>query len=369
MNVPFLDLRAAYLELKTEIDSAVARSLDSGWYIGGPEVDAFESEFAAYCQANHAIGVANGLDALHLALLAMDVGPGDEVIVPSNTYIATWLAVSQCGATPVPVEPVEATFNIDPDRIEAAITPRTKVLLPVHLYGQPADMDPVLAIARKHRLRVLEDGAQAHGARYKGQRLGAHGDAVAWSFYPGKNLGAMGDGGAVTTNDPDIADRIRVLRNYGSRVKYVNEVKGFNSRLDPIQAAVLRVKLGRLDEWNQRRMALAQQYFKSLAGSGLVLPHVPEWAEPSWHLYVVQHHGRDRLQQALAQVGVGTLIHYPIPPHRQQAFHNDSISSGGLLPRAERLAAEVLSLPIGPHLHPQMAQQVSAVIHSILARG
>jgi dTDP-4-amino-4,6-dideoxygalactose transaminase len=232
-------------------------SLASGYYIGGPEVEAFEAEYAKYCGATHCVGVANGLDALHLALRAMDVGPGDEVIVPSNTYIATWLAVSQCGATPVPVEPDARTYNIDPALIEAAITPRTKVILPVHLYGQPADMDPILAIARKHGLRVLEDGAQAHGARYKGQRLGAHGDAVAWSFYPGKNLGAMGDGGAVTTNDAQLADRIRVLRNYGSRVKYVNEVQGTNSRLDPLQAAILRVKLAHLDEWNARRRAIA----------------------------------------------------------------------------------------------------------------
>ena len=285
-----------------------------------PEVDAFEAEYATYCGAAHCVGVANGLDALHLALRAMDVGPGDEVIVPSNTYIATWLAVSQCGATPVPVEPDERTFNIDPARIEAAITPRTRVLLPVHLYGQPANMDEILAIARKHGLKVLEDGAQAHGARYKGQRLGAHGDAVAWSFYPGKNLGAMGDGGAVTTNDPQLADRLRVLRNYGSRVKYVNEVQGYNSRLDPLQAAILRVKLAHLDEWNERRRAIAARYQSGLAGCGLALPHVPEWAEPVWHLYVVQHPQRDALQQALNDAGVGTLIHYPIPPHRQQAY-------------------------------------------------
>ena len=299
MKVPFLDLHAAYQELKPEIDAAIARVLDSGWYILGPEVEAFEAEYAAYCQAKHAIGVANGLDALHLALLAMGVGPGDEVIVPSNTYIATWLAVSQCGATPVPVEPLEATYNIDPARIEAAITPRTKVILPVHLYGQPADLDPILAIARKHGLRVLEDAAQAHGARYKGRRIGAHGDAVAWSFYPGKNLGALGDSGAVTTDDPEIADRIRVLRNYGSREKYVNEVKGFNSRLDPIQAAVLRVKLRVLDDWNARRSVIAQKYLEELAESRLVLPQVPEWTTPVWHLFVVRNPDRELLQAEL----------------------------------------------------------------------
>ena len=259
-QIPFLDLRASYLELKSDIDRAIARVVDGGWYILGPEVEAFEAEYGVYCGAKHAIGVANGLDALHLALRALGVGAGDEVIVPANTYIATWLAVSQCGATPVPVEPDERTFNIDPAFIEAAITTRTRVILPVHLYGQPADLDPILEVARKHGLCVLEDAAQTHGARYKGRRLGAHGDAVAWSFYPGKNLGAMGDGGAVTTNDPQIADRIRVLRNYGSRAKYVNEVQGFNSRLDPLQAAILRVKLTHLDEWNARRAAIARQY-------------------------------------------------------------------------------------------------------------
>lgn len=349
MNITFLDLGAAYRELQTEIDAAVARTLASGYYIGGPEVEAFETEFASYCGATHAIGVANGLDALHLALRAMDVGPGDEVIVPSNTYIATWLAVSQCGATPVPVEPDVRTCNINPALIEAAITPRTKVILPVHLYGQPADMDPILVIARKHGLRVLEDGAQAHGARYKGQRLGAHGDAVAWSFYPGKNLGAMGDGGAVTTNDAQLADRIRVLRNYGSRVKYVNEVQGYNSRLDPLQAAILRVKLAHLEDWNARRSAIAVLYQQGLASCGLTLPYVPDWAEPVWHLYVVQHPERDALQKQMGDAGVGTLIHYPIPPHLQQAYASAGYEQGQF-PIAEKIANQCLSLPIGPHL-------------------
>lgn len=345
--IPFLDLKASYTELKSEIDGAVARVLDSGWYIGGVEVDGFESDYADYCGTAHCVGVANGLDALHLALRAMDVGPGDEVIVPSNTYIATWLAVSQCGAIPVPVEPDERTCNIDPALIEAAITPRTKVILPVHLYGQSADMDPILAVARKHGLLVLEDGAQAHGARYKGRKLGAHGDAVAWSFYPGKNLGAMGDGGAVTTNDERIADRIRVLRNYGSRVKYVNEVQGYNSRLDPIQAAILRVKLAHLDDWNARRGAIARLYQEGLAATGLTLPHVPEWADPVWHLYVVRHRERDALQHLLAQAGVATMIHYPIPPHLQSAYALLGFSRGSF-PVSEALHDHVLSLPIGP---------------------
>ena len=357
MNIPFLDLGAAYRELQSEIDAAVARSMASGYYIGGPEVESFEDEFGTYCGASHAVGVANGLDALHLVLRAMDVGPGDEVIVPSNTYIATWLAVSQCGATPVPVEPDARTYNIDPALIEAAITPRTKAILPVHLYGQPADMDPILAIARKHGLRVLEDGAQAHGARYKGQRLGAHGDAVAWSFYPGKNLGAMGDGGAVTTNDAQLADRIRVLRNYGSRVKYVNEVQGYNSRLDPLQAAILRVKLAHLDEWNARRSAIAAQYRQGFSDCELTLPYVPDWAEPVWHLYVVQHPQRDMLQQALADAGVSTVIHYPIPPHRQQAYAQPRWGEGAF-PLAERMAERVLSLPIGPTLSREQRRRV-----------
>ncbi len=326
-------------------------------------MDQFEAEYANYCHTAHAVGVANGLDALHLALRAMGVGPGDEVIVPSNTYIATWLAVSQCGATPVPVEPDVLTFNINPALIEKAITSRTKVLLPVHLYGQPADMDPILAIARNHGLQVLEDAAQAHGARYKSKPLGAHGDAVAWSFYPGKNLGAMGDGGAVTTNDPEIADKIRILRNYGSKVKYVNEMQGYNSRLDPMQAAILSVKLERLDEWNIRRNAIAQRYQQGLANCGLKLPHVPDWAEPVWHLFVVQHTHRDEMHKALAKSGIGSLIHYPIPPHRQQAYASNGWQPGAL-PLAECMANEVLSLPIGPHL---TSEQQEIVLNELLS--
>ena len=362
--VPFLDLKSPYDELKPEIDAAIQRVLDSGWFILGPEVETFERAFATYCEAAHAVSVANGLDALHLALLAMDVGPGDEVIVPSNTYIATWLAVSQCGATPVPVEPWADTHTLDPDRVEAAITPRTRVILPVHLYGLPADMDPLCAIARRHGLRILEDGAQSHGARYKGRPLGAHGDAVAWSFYPGKNLGALGDGGAVTTDDPALADRLRVLRNYGSRVKYVNEVKGWNSRLDPMQAAVLGVKLARLDAWNDRRRALAARYTAGLAavaGPDLGLPVSPAGFDSAWHLYVVTTPHRAALQAALAEAGIGTLIHYPIAPHRQQAYAELGLGPGSQ-PIAERLADQVLSLPMGPHLQADQVDEVVQVI-------
>jgi len=345
--IPFLDLRAGYLELKAEIDAAVARVLISGWYILGPEVEAFETDWATYCGAGHAVGLANGLDALVLALRALNVGPGDEVIVPSNTYIATWLAVSAVGATPVPVEPDPATHNIDPGRIEAALTPHTKVILPVHLYGQPADLDPILALARARGIAVVEDGAQSHGARYKGKRIGAHGDIVCWSFYPGKNLGALGDGGAITTDRADLADRIRVLRNYGSRVKYVNEVQGTNSRLDPLQAAVLRVKLPHLDAWTDRRRTIADRYRDGLADAGLILPQVPNWTNPVWHLYVVRTPDRAALQARMTAAGIGSLIHYPIPPHLQAAYAGGTF---GALPLAEQLAAEVVSLPMGPHL-------------------
>ncbi len=361
MNIPFLDLKATYTELRPELDAAIKRVLDSGWYILGEEVEAFEREYATYCEAEHCVSVANGLDALHLALLALGVKEGDEVIVPSNTYIATWLAVSQCGATPIPVEPDAATYNIDPLRIEAAITPRTKVILPVHLYGQPCDMDPIMAIARKYGLKVLEDGAQAHGAKYKGKRLGAHADIVAWSFYPGKNLGAFGDGGAITTDDTALADRIRVLRNYGSRVKYVNDVQGFNSRLDPIHAAAMRVKLKMLDVWNARRAVIANQYQQELSGLGLTLPFVPDWAEPVWHLFVIQHAQRDALQKSLSEAGVGTLIHYPIPPHLQQAYAEAGFGKG-MFPIAEKIANHCLSLPIGPHLDAASATTVIASI-------
>lgn len=361
MTIPFLDLGAAYRELKGSIDAAIARVLDSGWYILGPEVEAFEAEWAEFCGASHAVGLANGLDALILALRALDVGPGDEVIVPSNTYIATWLAVTAVGARPIPVEPDPATQNIDPSRIEAAITSATKVLLPVHLYGQPADMDPILALARQYGLKVVEDAAQAHGARYQGRRIGAHGDVVCWSFYPGKNLGAMGDAGGVTTNSMEIAERIRLLRNYGSKVKYVNDELGSNSRLDPIQAAVLRVKLAHLDAWAERRKAVAAAYSTGLVSTGLILPHVPNWADPAWHLYVVRSRNRDQLVSKLKDDGVGTLIHYPIPPHLQAAYAPLGIGKGQL-PLAEQLADEVVSLPIGPQVAGDDVQRVIAAV-------
>jgi len=366
MNVPFLDFVGPYAELKAELDAAYFRFMRSAWYVLGREVEAFEQEFATYCGVKHCVGVGNGLDALHLILRAYGIGAGDEVIVPSNTYIATWLAVSYSGAVPVPVESDPQTFNLDPDRIEAAITRRTKAIIPVHLYGQPADMDPINGIARKHGLKVIEDNAQAQGARYKGRRTGSLGDAAGTSFYPGKNLGAFGDGGAITTNDAALDDRVRTLRNYGSKKKYYNEVKGFNSRLDELQAAFLRVKLKKLDEWNDRRRRLAALYLTELGGAeNLTLPFVPEWAEPAWHLFVVRHPKRDALQQKLAAAGIGTLIHYPVPPHLSGAYAADKRLRGHL-PIAEALSHTVLSLPMGPHLTVEQAELVIGEVHDAI---
>jgi dTDP-4-amino-4,6-dideoxygalactose transaminase len=361
MNVPFLDVGATYRELKPELDAAANRVLEAGWYIGGTEVSNFEAAFAGYVDAKHCVGLGNGLDALTLGLRALGVKSGDEVIVPSNTYIATWLAVSMIGAIPIPVEPIKATYNLDPSLVKAAITPRTKVILPVHLYGQPADLEPILELARHHGLMVLEDAAQAQGATYKGKRIGTHGDAVAWSFYPGKNLGAFGDAGALTTNNPEIAQRVRVLGNYGSSVKYINEVQGVNSRLDPLQAALLAVKLEHLSAWNLRRTQIAAFYLEQLQNTDLVLPFVPHWAEPAWHLFVVRSSARDQLAKHLAAQGVGTVIHYPIPPHLQAAYADLGYQKGAF-PIAENIHQEVLSLPLGPHLS---LEQAAYVVQSI----
>ena len=362
MPIPLIDLKAPYRELQADLDSAYRRVMESGWYILGEEVDAFERDFALYCGVRHCVGVGNGLEALHLILRALDIGPGDEVIVPSNTYIATWLAVSYAGATPVPVEPDPATYNVDPARLEAAVSARTRAIIPVHLYGQPADMDRVREVAGGHGLKVIEDAAQAHGALYRGRRVGTLGDAAGWSFYPTKNLGALGDAGAVTTDDDALAGRVRLLRNYGSRTKYYNEEKGFNSRLDPLQAAFLRVKLPHLDAWNARRRALVEQYKAALKDvPELTLPAVPEWAGPVWHQFVVAHPRRDALQKHLGQAGIGTLIHYPVPPHLSDAYA-DRRGKRGDYPLAERLADTVLSLPIGPHL---TAAEVETVAQAV----
>lgn len=347
MKVPFLDLKAINLRHQDAFQSSLLRVLDSGWYILGQETEAFENEFAAYCGVKYCVGVGNGLDALHLVLRAWGIGAGDEVIVPSNTYIATWLAVSYAGATPIPVEPDWHTCNIDPTAIEAAVTPRTKAIMPVHLYGQCADMDPINEIARRHNLKVLEDAAQAHGACYLGSRAGSLGDAAGFSFYPGKNLGALGDGGAITTNDEQLAHRVRVLRNYGSQVKYQNLCKGYNTRLDELQASFLRVKLPELDADNMKRREIANFYTKHLKGLPLALPASKPELDAVHHLYVIRTPQRDSLMTALQQAGIGTMIHYPIPPHLQSAYKELHLPHGSL-PVAERIHNEVLSLPISP---------------------
>jgi dTDP-4-amino-4,6-dideoxygalactose transaminase len=359
MQVPFLDLGRLHQPIRTELDAAYKRVMDSNWFIMGPELAAFESEFAAYSEVKHCIGVGNGLEALHLLLRAYGIGPGDEVIVPSNTFIATWLAVSQCGAKPVPVEPDVKTHNIDPALVAAAITPCTRAIMPVHLYGQPADMDPINELAVKHGLIVIEDAAQAQGARYKGRRAGSLGHAAGTSFYPGKNLGALGDGGAVLTNDDAIAEKVKLLSNYGSKIKYQHDLAGYNSRLDELQAAFLREKLRVLDEWNAKRREIAGIYSSLLDGFDCVLPFVPEFAEPVWHLYVIRSNQRDALKAHLEQQGISTIIHYPIPPHHQACYpQHDSYSQ----PVAEMLAREILSLPMSPDLREDEIERVCKVV-------
>ncbi len=361
-KVPFQDFRAAYEELREEFDDAYRRFMQSGWYVLGKEVAAFEEEYAAYCEARHCVGVGNGLEALHLGLRAVDCGPGDEVIVASNTYIATWLAVTQVGATVVPVEPDEKTYNLNPELLEQAITPRSKVILATNLYGQPCNYDAIRDVADRRGLIFATDNAQAQGARYKGRRVGGLAHFECHSFYPSKNLGAFGEAGAVTTNDPAVADRIRVMRNYGSRLRYHNEVIGYNSRLDELQAALIRVKLRKLDEWNGRRAKLAHFYLDHLEGSKFILPFVPEWASPVWHLFVVRHQNRDGLQKHLSDKGIQTIIHYPIPPHLSGAYKSQGFANGDF-PVAEKMATEVLSLPTNPHL---TITQFKYVVDSVL---
>jgi dTDP-4-amino-4,6-dideoxygalactose transaminase len=368
MNLPveFLDMKSPYLEIKDELDAAYQRVMLSGWYILGEEVDAFEKEYARYIGSNYCVGVGNGLEALHLILRAYEIGQGDEVIVPANTYIASWLAVSYAGAIPIPVEPDPFTYNIDPGRLEAAITPRTKAIMAVHLYGQTADIDPINQIANKYSLKVIEDAAQAHGATYNGRKAGSLGDAAGWSFYPGKNLGALGDAGAITTNDKNLADQIRILRNYGSKIKYYNEVKGFNSRLDSLQAAFLRVKLKHLDEWNARREKIAQQYLTQLSQiPGIILPKTHPFARPCWHVFVIRHNKRDWLINELKQHKIGTLIHYPVPPHLSDAYQELEYKKGRF-PISENLAETMISIPMGPHLKAEDQSTVIEVISNIL---
>ncbi len=362
-EIPYLDFRGIYAELGNELDETYKRVMESGWFILGKEVEEFEREFANFVGVKHCVAVGNGLDALHLILKGYEIGEQDEVIVPANTYIATWLAVSYSGAKPIPVEPVERTYNLDPLKIEAAITHRTRAILPVHLYGQTADMDPINEIARKHHLLVIEDSAQAHGAMYHEKRAGSLGNASGWSFYPGKNLGALGDGGAVTTNDDELAEQVRILRNYGSEVKYHNLVKGYNSRLDEMQAAFLRIKLKYLLEWNSRRARIANQYCEMLKDTALILPYIPEKVEPAWHIFAVRTKKRDQLQGYLRDHGIGTMIHYPIPPHLQPAYKELNFPAGSF-PITEQIHNEELSLPIGPHLNSSQQQRIVDVIHS-----
>jgi dTDP-4-amino-4,6-dideoxygalactose transaminase len=359
MVIPFLDLKKIHEPIRHLLDEAYARVIDSGWFIMGPELEAFELEFASYCNVKHCIGVANGLDALHLLLRAYGIGEGDEVIVPSNTFIATWLAVTQCGAKPIPVEPNILTHNIDPSKIESEITKKTKAIIPVHLYGQPADMDPINEIALRHGLVVIEDAAQAQGARYKGRKVGSLGHAAATSFYPGKNLGALGDGGAIMTSDSDIAEKVKFLRNYGSKEKYNHDVLGYNSRLDEMQAAFLRVKLRFLDKWNHERRMVAFEYIEGLEAADLELPYLPDFVEPVWHLFVVKSNRRNEIKDSLCMQGVSTVIHYPIPPHKQKPYA-ESIKAK--LPIAENLSDTVLSLPMHNQLN---KEEIKYIIKSL----
>jgi dTDP-4-amino-4,6-dideoxygalactose transaminase len=360
-RIPFLDMAAAHAALAAEIEPAVLRVLRRGLYILGPEGEAFEAEFAERLGVRHCVGVGNGLDGLRLSLEALGIGRGDEVIVPGHTYVATWFAVSAVGAVPVPVDVDEATYLVDPAAVEAAITPRTRAIIPVHLYGQPAPMKELLDVADRHGLAVVEDAAQAHGASMNGVPTGTQGNCAAWSFYPVKNLGAAGDAGAVTTNDADLARRLRLSRNQGSLTRSVHEVTGSNSRLDEIQAAILRVKLRHLDEWNALRRAIAARYLDDLSDTTLGLPAVVPGATHVWHQFVVRHLRRDALRAALADAGVETLIHYETPPHRQAAYAHLGLAEGSL-PVTEKLAREILSLPIDPLLGASETDSVSTAV-------
>ena len=367
MNVPFLSFQPQHGPIRDEILAAIAQVYDSHWYVLGDEVKKFEQGYSAFNKVEHTIGVANGLDALVLALRALNIGPGDEVIVPSNTYIATWLAVTQVGATPVPVEPDIATSNINPDMIEAAITSRTRAIMPVHLYGQACRMTEIMTLAKKHNLRVVEDNAQAQGATFDGRITGSFGDLNGTSFYPGKNLGALGDAGAVTTDDAELAQKVRVLRNYGSQQKYYNEVVGYNSRLDELQAAVLGVKLNHLPGWTVQRQEVAAMYNQHLAGiNGLHLPVIAKGATHVFHLYVVRTVQREALQNYLSDQGIGTLIHYPVPPHKQQAYTELKLANGSF-PIAEELASTCLSLPMWPGMTEEHVRAVATAVRKFHA--
>jgi dTDP-4-amino-4,6-dideoxygalactose transaminase len=361
MQIPFYDLRRFHEEMRKPLENAYRRVLQSGCYIMGPELEAFEAEFADYCGVKNCVGVGNGLEALHLLLRAYGIGPGDEVIVPSHTFIATWLAVSHCGAKPVPVEPDTRTYNINPELIRNAITKRTRVIMPVHLYGQPADMDSINKLAEKHGLIVIEDAAQAQGAKYKGRRVGSLGHAAGTSFYPTKNLGALGDGGAVLTNDNRIAEKVRKLRNYGSVTKYKHELVGYNSRLDELQAAFLREKLKIQDKINKARAKKALEYTEKLVNPDLELPYVPSYSEPVWHLYVIRSKKRDKIKALLESQGILTMIHYPVPPHLQNCYKYTRRS----LRTTEILSKQILSLPISPSLKEKEMNYICKILNNI----
>lgn len=359
--IRFLDVGHSHRQIEPELRSAYERVMASGHYILGSEVEAFEDQLASFEQVDHAVGVGSGLDALVLTLAACGIGPGDEVIVPAHTFVATWMAVSRVGATPVPVEPLPDTLNVDPDAVEAAVTPRTVAIMPVHLYGQPADVLSLRRIAAARGLLLLADGAQAIGSCVRGESTSAMADASTLSFYPAKNLGAIGDGGAVLTDDGGLADRVRRLRNYGARDKYTYPHLGYNSRLDELQAALLAVKLGRLREWTDRRAAIATTYTRAFAGTGLRLTAQAPGMESNWHLYVVRTRRRHEFVDHVAREGVETGIHYPTPPHRQPAYAQYASAA---LPVAEQAAEEVVSLPMGPHLHDAEVQRIVDVVGS-----
>jgi dTDP-4-amino-4,6-dideoxygalactose transaminase len=360
--ISFLNLRSINLAHREAFHEALDQVLDSGWFVLGQYTEKFETEFARYCGVGYCVGVGNGLEALHLVLRAWGIGSGDEVIVPSNTYIATWLAVSETGARPVPVEPDNTTFNIDPARIEAAITSRTRAIIPVHLYGQTANMAAIFEIADRHGLKVLEDAAQAHGATFKGRRAGSLGHAAAFSFYPGKNLGAIGDAGAVTTAHADTAKRVRILGNYGSEKKYHNIYPGFNSRLDELQAAFLSIELSQLEEDNLQREKIAELYLTQINHPEIKLPSSSETGENVWHIFPVLCKRRSQFQEWLTQGRIQTLIHYPIPPYQQLAFQ--PAFSGKDWPLTTRIHSEILSLPIHPLLTPEEIEIVISRINA-----
>ncbi|OGI00446.1 MAG: aminotransferase [Candidatus Melainabacteria bacterium GWF2_37_15] len=357
----FSDLKKLNVKYQSEINEAIKKVAESGWYILGREVEAFEEEFAEYCGVKHCIGVGNGLEALSLIIKGYEFKESDEVIVPANTYIASILAVSTSGLTPVFVEPDINTYNIDPEKIEEKITEKTKIIMAVHLYGQAAKMDKINEIAKKHNLKVIEDTAQAHGAVFEGKRAGNLSDAAGFSFYPTKNLGALGDGGAITTNDDELARKVRILRNYGSKIKYVNLLKGTNSRLDEVQAAILRVKLKYLDEDNQRRRKIARYYLENITNEKIILPQIKDESPHVWHLFVIRTEKRDELQEYLKNNGIQTLVHYPIPPHKQEAYKEYNHLT---LPITEKIHREVLSIPISPVMEDWQVKKVVEIINS-----